>query len=75
MRKARDIHVLSSGSGWRVTQSGRTVSRHRIQRRAIASGLKVARRSGVDLVTHARDGRIRSKDSYGREGSARDSEH
>ena len=53
MRKARDVHVLSRGSGWRVTQSGRTVSNHRIQRRAIAVGLKLARRSGVD-VDHAR---------------------
>ena len=75
MRKSRDVHVLSTESGWRVAQSGRTVSNHRTQRRAIAVGAPLARQSGVDLVTHGRDGCIRSKDTYGREGSARDLEH
>jgi hypothetical protein len=75
MRKPDDVHVLSSESGWYVRRRGRRVSNHRTQRRAIAAGVKLARRVGGDLVTHARNGRIRSKDTYGREGSGRDTEH
>jgi hypothetical protein len=75
MPKSRDVRILSTESGWRVQRSGRTVSNHRTQRRAIAVAAKLARRSGGDLVTHARDGRIRSKDSYGREESVRDMAH
>ena len=44
-------------------------------RQEIGVGAHLALQSGVDLVTHGRDGRIRSKDTYGREGSARDLEH
>jgi hypothetical protein len=35
---------------------------------------RVARRGRVDLVTHGCNGRIRSKDSYGNESSAHDSD-
>jgi hypothetical protein len=41
---------------------------------AIRFGKRAARRDCVELVTHARTDRIRSKDSYGREGRQRDSE-
>jgi hypothetical protein len=73
MANSRDVHVVGNSSGgWRVTQRGRTLSQHRLQRRAVQSGTRVARRERVDVVTHARD---RSKDSYGNEGRARDTEH
>ena len=75
MSKIHDVHVVSTGTGWRVTRASRTVSTHRTQRRAIEIGTRLARRTGAELVTHARNGRIRSKDSYGREGSAHDVEH
>jgi hypothetical protein len=42
---------------------------------AVKAATREARRDRVDLVTHARDGRIRSKDSYENEGSTRDTEH
>jgi hypothetical protein len=51
------------------------LSHHRTQRYAMKVGRHVARRRGIDLVTHGRDGRIRSKDSYGNESSRRDTEH
>lgn len=38
---------------------------HRTQANAIDAGRREAKRDAVDLVTHARDGKIRSKDSYG----------
>ena len=75
MPKADHVHVAPNGTRWRISQRGRTLSTHRTQRTAVAVGMRVARRSGVDLVTHGRDGRIRSKDTYGREGSVKDLEH
>ena len=53
----------------------RDVSNHHTQATAVTAATRVARRNGVDLVTHGRDGRIRSKDSFGNESSARDTEH
>lgn len=41
---------------------------------AVRAGARAARRHAVDPVTHGRDGRIRSKDSYGNESSRRDTE-
>ena len=38
------------------------------------AGARAARRHAVDLVTHGRNGRIRSKDSYGNESPQRDTE-
>ena len=78
MTQPHDVHVLKSTrqrGGWRVTRAGRTLSRHRTQEEALSVGRIVARQRRVDLVTHARDGRIRSKDSYGNEGATRDTEH
>ena len=77
MKRRRDVHVAASEvrSGWKVTQGGRTLSNHRTQTTAVTAARRVARRNGVDLVTHGRDGRIRSKDSFGNESSGRDTEH
>ena len=58
-----------------MTQGGRTLSKHRKQATAMRAAKRVARRHCVDLVTHGRDGRIRSKDSFGNESAARDTEH
>jgi hypothetical protein len=63
---AKDVHVSkNSGGGWKVTQGGQKVSVHRTQANANERGEQVARQDRVDLVIHGRDGRIRSKDSYG----------
>lgn len=78
MAKKHDVHVVKSvgGTSWRVSQGGSTVSRHRTQANAIDAARREARRDGVDLVTHGRDGRIRSKDSFGADPNPpRDREH
>jgi hypothetical protein len=74
---------------WRVRLGGRTLSNHRTQSSALSAARRVARRHQVDLVTHApfgsaagfcalthgkRNGRIRSKDSYGNERTTKDTE-
>ena len=78
-RKSHDVQVSPKGdgrSGWKVTQNGRTISQHNKQAPAIESGKREARRDAVDLTIHGRDGRIRSKDSYGNDPlPPRDTEH
>jgi len=74
MANSRDVHVGTSGGAWRVTRRGRTLSQHRLQWRAVQAGARMARRARVDLVTHGRDGRVRSKDSCGNDARRRDTE-
>ena len=77
MARSYDLHVVRDciNGGWALLSGGRALSHHRTQRYAMKVGRHVARRRGIDLVTHGRDGRIRSKDSYGNESSRRDTEH
>jgi hypothetical protein len=79
MAKKHDVHVSPKGGdhkGWKVTQSGRVESTHHTQQAAIDAGKREAKRDAVDLVTHGRDGKIRSKDSYGNDPNPpRDTEH
>ena len=76
VRRAHEIHVYKgAGSMWVVTRGRRTLSRHWTQRTAATRGARVAKRRRVDLVIHGRDGRFRSKDSYGNESSRPDREH
>jgi hypothetical protein len=72
-----DVHVCAESEryGWKVTQGGQVLSRHRTQGNAVRAARREARRHRVDLVMHGRDGRIASKDSYGNEGATRDVEH
>ena len=77
MRNHHDVHVSADLDlhRWKVTRGGQVMSRHRTQANAVRVARREARRHRVDLVTHGRDGRIRSKDSYGNEGTTRDTEH
>ena len=68
MPRKDDVHISkANGTRWRVSQSGETISTHNSQRNAIDAGRREAKRSAVDLITHGRDGHIRSKDSFGRD--------
>ena len=71
-----DVHVFPNTirGRWTVSHDGH-VSCHRTQERAVSEGRRRARRARVDLVTWGRNGRIRSKDSYGSESAAPDTEH
>jgi hypothetical protein len=78
MTRKHDVHVSKSvgGTNWKVSQGGSTISTHRTQSTAVDSGRREAKRDRVDLVTHGRDGRIRSKDSFGNDPlPPRDREH
>lgn len=76
-RRSHDVHVSKLGnSSWKVTQNGERISTHRTQQAAIDRGKQEAKQDRVDLVTHGRDGKIRSKDSYGNDPlPPRDTEH
>ena len=66
MSRKHDVHVSTTPTGrWKVTQNGGVLSTHRTQRLADDAARREAIRDSVDRVTHGRDGRIRSKDSYG----------
>lgn len=77
MAKRRDVHVIAKRDqeGWKVMQGHRTLSNHRTQRTAINAERRLAKRNSVELVTHGRNGTIRSKDSFGYESSVRDTEN
>jgi hypothetical protein len=78
MSRSKNIHVsrVPGGARWKVSQGGDVLSTHNTQGNAIDRGRSEAKRDQVDLVTHGRDGKIRSKDSYGRDPMPpRDREH
>jgi hypothetical protein len=78
MAKKHDVHVTKTpgGARWRVSQGGETISTHNTQSNAVDAARREAKRDRVELVTHGRDGKIRSKDSFGRDPlPPRDREH
>ena len=65
----KNIHIVPRGSGWAVKREGRQqpLSEHKTQANADKIGRPIARRDGVEIVIHGRDGQIRDKDSFGRD--------
>ena len=74
---ANDRHVVKNGNGWAVKSGGRKESNHRTQANAEDSAIRTAKRVGADVVVHGTDGKIRSKDTYGKPDPCppRDKEH
>lgn len=66
---AKGQHVVPSTSGWAVRKAGstRASSVHKTQEQAIAAGTAIARNQGTELYIHGKDGRIRERNSYGRD--------
>lgn len=65
----RDQHVVPHDDGWAVRGAGseRATSVHDTQREAIDVGRKIAQNQHTELFIHGRDGRIRERDSHGRD--------
>ena len=62
----KQYHVSKNkNEGWKVTKGGKSTSQHKTQGNAIKQAIKQAKKTGGEVVTHGRDGKIRSKDSYG----------
>lgn len=62
-------HVVPHLDRWAVKPAGsqRPSSVHDTQRQAIDRARGIARSLGVELLIHGQDGRIRERDTYGRD--------
>jgi hypothetical protein len=69
MMTRRNQHVVPHDDGWAVRGAGsqRATSLHATQREAIEAARDIARNQGTELFVHGRDGRIRERDSEGRD--------
>jgi hypothetical protein len=65
---AKQVMVGPSGKGrWNVSVGGAKQSSHAKQSTAIDKAESIAKKMETELVVRGRDGKIRSKDSYGRD--------
>lgn len=69
MAKGKNQHVVPRQHGWAVKPEGsnRASSVHRTQQDAINQARDIARRQGSELLIHGKDGRIRERDSHGKD--------
>jgi nitrous oxidase accessory protein NosD len=69
MTKRKDQHVVPRGEEWAVRGAGNSwvTSTHRTQADAIAKARRIAINQHTEVVIHRPDGRIRNKDSFGRD--------
>lgn len=60
-------HVVPRGKGWAVIGAGnsRATKITKTQKQAVDVATKIAKNHGAEVITHGRNGQIRSKDSYG----------
>ena len=67
----------TDGGDWQVRREGaqRASGIYGTQREADARARDLAQKSQGERITQGRDGRIRSKDSYGNESKRKDTEH
>ena len=65
----RNQHVVPHDGDWAVKSVGsrRATSIHSTQWEAIQAGRNIARNQGTELYIHGRNGRIRERDSHGRD--------
>ena len=66
---SRNQHITPHPHGWAVKPAGgqRASSVHRTQADAIARGREIACNQESELLIHGRNGRIRARDSHGRD--------
>ncbi|WP_095587463.1 DUF2188 domain-containing protein [Actibacterium ureilyticum] len=62
-------HVVPRDGKWSVRKAGsdRATRTFETQREAISEARRIARNQGTELYIHGRDGRIRERDSYGKD--------
>lgn len=64
---SKNIHVVPTYNGWAVEVEGGHSGQLRFtcQQHAIATGIEKARRAGVELLIHDRNGAIQERNSFG----------
>ncbi|HJR57086.1 MAG TPA: DUF2188 domain-containing protein [Rhizomicrobium sp.] len=62
-------HVVPTTGGWSVKKAGspRATSTHTTQSEAIATATQLARNQKTEVYVHGRDGRIRERNSFGKD--------
>ena len=65
----KNQHVVPSDSGWAVRGEGnsRASSVHSTQKGAIDAAREQARKQGSEMIIHGRDGKIRERNTYGKD--------
>ncbi len=65
----KNVHVVKHEGGWAARKAGaaRASVVTTTQGEAIDAGRRIAARERSELVIHGRDGKIREKDSHGRD--------
>lgn len=65
----KNQHVVPSDSGWAIKSAGnkRATKVFSTQKDAIKAARGIARRQGSELLIHGRDGKIREKNTYGKD--------
>lgn len=73
----KNISVGPSGDDkWSVERGSSTISTHKTQSAAIDKAKPIAKRERTELIIKGRDGKVRSKDSYGNDPKRiKDREH
>jgi hypothetical protein len=73
----KNISVGPSGDGkWDVERGSTHISTHPTQTAAVEKAKPIAKREKTELIIKGRDGKIRSKDSYGNDPKGiKDTEH
>ena len=66
-KNTHNIHIVPSSGRWAIKRDGseRASELFGIQKKAIKKGRIIAKRDKAELFIHARDGKIRERDSYG----------
>ena len=65
----KNQHVVPLGNGWAVKREGsnRITTITETQRDAIVIAREIARNNKSELVIHGKDGKIKDRDSYGKD--------
>ncbi len=68
-RGQKNQHVVRSNSGWKVksASASRATKIFKTQKEAIKHGKEIAINKKSELFIHGRDGRIRERNSYGKD--------
>lgn len=69
MSKSRNQHVVPTKDGWAVKSAGapKATKVFDTQKQAIDAGRRIATNQRSELLIHGKDGRIREKNTYGRD--------
>lgn len=62
-------HVVPNGDRWSVRKAGasRASGTYGTQKEAVRKATDIAKNQGTEVYVHGRDGRIRERNSYGRD--------